>query len=292
MSILYKYLPNLGIEYFNNPTFKMSPPLLLNDPFEIAISSNVKKICKHIISDISTFDEKELMSYLKFTINTIGIISLSETHRNLLMWAHYANEHKGFCIGVDDDYIGEDERYSNLYNEAPIQNIPIKIKYDTKRFDFKLENQSSQSIVKSLSVHQLTVKSDDWMYEKEYRSIVNLLHNDKIVFTGKIPRRVHSIMKFLNSIDLSDGANVDEAYLSVRLAMSELSKYREVLFLKKIPSNKIKEVYLGHRFDKEMMRQLLRMADNENHPLHKAKIYKYSVHPSRFELTHKLIHST
>jgi hypothetical protein len=30
-----------------------------------------------------------------------GILTLSETDMNILMWSHYADEHKGVCIGIE-----------------------------------------------------------------------------------------------------------------------------------------------------------------------------------------------
>jgi hypothetical protein len=33
-----------------------------------------------------------------------GILSLSETHDNLLMWAHYADHHRGFVIQFDETH--------------------------------------------------------------------------------------------------------------------------------------------------------------------------------------------
>ena len=33
--------------------------------------------------------------------NTVGVLSLSETPNNLLMWAHYAAGHTGFVLALD-----------------------------------------------------------------------------------------------------------------------------------------------------------------------------------------------
>jgi hypothetical protein len=35
--------------------------------------------------------------------NTVGVLSLTETPNNLLMWAHYARNHQGFVIEFDTD---------------------------------------------------------------------------------------------------------------------------------------------------------------------------------------------
>lgn len=297
MATLYKYLPNLGINYFEQPTFKISPPLLLNDPFEFAISSEIKRAYRSYFKDnlkaIPHLDEKMLQDYLRHNLRSIGIISLSETHRNLLMWAHYADEHKGFCIGVEDDYLNIPDVIEPNISAIPVQNHPVKIKYDTKRFDLELHETSLNNLLNKLALSQLTVKSDDWMYEKEYRSIIYLLNHDKVIFNGELPKEVHFAINYMKTINLDtqDDEEADRAHSELNIAISALAKHKEVIFLKNIPNKKIKSVYLGHRFDKNDMRQLIKNVAKENHPLHNTNIYKYSIHLSRFELTPKLLHS-
>lgn len=297
MTTLYKYLPNLGINYFEQPTLKISPPLLLNDPFEFAISSEIKRVCRNYFKENSKapphLDEKVIQDYLRHNLSSIGIISLSETHRNLLMWAHYADEHKGFCIGIEDDYLNVSNTIEPNISAIPVQNHPIKIKYDTKRFDLEIHESSLNNLLNKLALSQLTVKSDDWIYEKEYRSIVYLLNHDKVIFNGSLPKEVHFAISYMKTIKLDtfDDEEADRSHSELNIAISLLARHKEVIFLKVIPTPKIKSIYLGHRFDKNDMKQLIKNVGNENHPLHNTKIYKYSIHPSRFELTPKLLHS-
>jgi hypothetical protein len=297
MATLYKYLPNLGIEFFEQPTFKISPPSLLNDPFEFSFSSEIKIAYRNYLRkklpNSFVVEEEKINHYLNHALNSIGIISLTETHRSLLMWAHYADEHRGFCIGVDEDYLENINNIEPNNNVIPIQNRPIKIKYDTKRFDLDINHPSFSNVLKALIMNQLTVKSDEWIYEKEYRSIVYLLNHDNIVFKGGIPRDVHIAMGFMKTIniDTQEEAEADRSHSALNIAMSALAKHKEVIFLKNIPHEKIKSVYFGHRFDKYDLREIIKNAKKEDHPLHKAKIYKYKIHPSRFELTPKLLHS-
>lgn len=297
MATLYKYLPNLGIEFFEQPTFKISPPSLLNDPFEFSFSSEVKiayrSYLREKLQNSSPIEEEKINHYLNHNLSSIGIISLTETHRSLLMWAHYADEHRGFCIGVDEDYLENIDHIEPNNRSIPIQNRPIKIKYDTKRFDLDFNQPSFSNVLKALVMNQLTVKSDDWMYEKEYRSIIYLLNHDKVLFKGDVPRDVHIAMEFMKTIDLDtqDEDVADRSHSALNIAISALAKHKEVVFLKNIPHEKIRSVYLGHRFDKNDLRQLIKNSKKASHPLHKAKIYKYKIHSSRFELTPKLLHS-
>ncbi|MCV2884796.1 DUF2971 domain-containing protein [Aestuariibacter sp. AA17] len=51
------------------------------------------------------FNSKTLGNNLRDTIErNIGILSLSKTNENLLMWSHYAQNHQGFVIGFNEEH--------------------------------------------------------------------------------------------------------------------------------------------------------------------------------------------
>ncbi|WP_421219423.1 DUF2971 domain-containing protein [Aeromonas enteropelogenes] len=289
---LYKYLPNLGIDYFEQPTFKITPPSLLNDPFESIISRDVAKLFRQLNITTGSLNINDAKRLLKHCISSVGIISLSETHRNLLMWAHYANEHKGFCIGVKNNYLENIRPLQPILESTPIYEQPIKVRYDTERFDFQISSKPLIDLFKKIVTHQLTVKSDDWMYEKEYRSIVCLLNHEKVKIIGDIPEKVRNAVLALRAINFKEDEFSQVDYAVIEMVVAELAKHRNALLLKIIPPEKIDRIYLGYRFDKNDMRKLLEKVENEKHPLHHVEIYKNSIHPSRFSLTSKLIHST
>lgn len=103
----------------------------------------------------------------------LGILSLTETPDNLLMWAHYAASHEGFVIGVDENH-----SYFNCKRSSDDDLRRLsKVKYVEKR--------------PSLSMTQLTVedvlltKSRQWEYEKEWRILRPLLEADKVIQDAK-----------------------------------------------------------------------------------------------------------
>lgn len=288
---LYKYLPNLGVDYFEQPTFKITPPSLLNDPFESIISNDVSRFFKRFNLTNKSCNMRDISNILKHCISSIGIISLSETHRSLLMWAHYANEHKGFCIGVKNNFLENDDPLAPVLESTPIHNIPVKVKYDTERFEIKYERMPAVELLKTILTHQLTVKSDDWMYEKEYRSIICLLNHDQVKIVGEIPEKVKDSIYCLQHLSFDPEKFTKSEYAMIELVITAFAKNRNALLLKNIPTEKIDRIYLGHRFDKNDMKELLKRVSNKNHPLHHVDIYKNSIHPNRFALTSKLIHS-
>jgi hypothetical protein len=112
---------------------------------------------------------EEMLAGLK----NAGVLSLSESHRNILLWSHYANDHKGICIEFErdiDDFLGNSSFcrpviYSEIY---PIPSIDDVLKHE----DF-LTNQI------------LFTKSKHWEYEKEWR-IWNTAGNKTHPIPGKI----------------------------------------------------------------------------------------------------------
>jgi hypothetical protein len=95
---------------------------------------------------------------------------LTTKNDNILMWAHYANEHKGICLGfktLDVD--------SKIYLEAG-ENIPIGEINDNKyipiwkvNYDKLPEPYNGIKQPPSETVKFLKTKAKDWEYEDEYR---------------------------------------------------------------------------------------------------------------------------
>jgi hypothetical protein len=85
--------------------------------------------------------------------NKFGILSLTSKKENLLMWAHYANSHQGFCIGFDKFILYEtiSGRLGPVIYSESFPKVGL--------FDDNLEGLT----------RILTTKSTDWKYEDEYR---------------------------------------------------------------------------------------------------------------------------
>ncbi|WP_323970686.1 DUF2971 domain-containing protein [Aeromonas hydrophila] len=281
--ILYKYYSKLPLSYFDKPNLKISPPETLNDPFESVIPEYLKSLT---IKDTREKYELDLtkdgkprdnssaqllneMEYLGM-LRSIGVISLSETSRNLLMWAHYANNHQGFCIGYDSKLIGnedsEDER-------LPISTSPVKIKYNNCRFDFTNIsiniNESHHEKLKSILLHILTTKSDEWIYEKEYRIILPLRNCDEVYYLGKDS----SIQKQINEIQ---PRNYKKSYTFI-------SNEPDFMFAKNISKKDIKSIHFGCRIDPIIENEILNKVLNDDEYKH-VMLYKYKTNSNRFEL--------
>jgi hypothetical protein len=96
-----------------------------------------------------------------------GIYSLSEEYNNELMWAHYGNSHKGYCIEYEFDKI-EDLDLKKANKETHLKHFDrfIKLKYEDK-----IPKNIDSLEPHNNFINYLSQKSMNWKYEKEVRLI-------------------------------------------------------------------------------------------------------------------------
>jgi hypothetical protein len=112
----------------------------LNDPFEL-LGIELKN---NDVRDALT-KEKSLIS------KNLGLICFSEDWQNPVQWGHYANNHKGICLGFEVD-------------NGRLHKVDyVKSRLSTETF----YNSDKQQRL-------LTTKFSHWSYEKEHRVIIDL----------------------------------------------------------------------------------------------------------------------
>ncbi|MYE90012.1 DUF2971 domain-containing protein [Candidatus Poribacteria bacterium] len=98
--------------------------------------------------------------------NYVGILSLSETWDNLLMWAHYAEEHAGFVLMLDGshNFFEGNVSFLGMTKPEPVQ-------YRSERPHTTIQEVIWEEI--------FLVKGSDWKYEKEWRYLKYLNDADE-----------------------------------------------------------------------------------------------------------------
>ena len=113
---------------------------------------------------LSLFFTKILYSLLNTQIPPTyitGISCLSESDSSLLMWAHYANNHKGMCV-----------EYELLKISNQLKFTPVPVIYTNDRVTLSsLESENLDHDTMKIFVESITTKSSEWNYEKEWRII-------------------------------------------------------------------------------------------------------------------------
>jgi hypothetical protein len=93
-------------------------------------------------------------------INQMGVACFTENLESILMWSHYADRHKGFCIEFDTNYppFSESEK---------LQRVIYSRKYPTLSVLDIMQPESEY-----MPIDILITKSKSWKYEKEWRLII------------------------------------------------------------------------------------------------------------------------
>ena len=86
------------------------------------------------------------------------LLSVSGTAKNVVMWAHYAERHKGMAIGIDFD---------DLFPSTRFIMTPIEYSKERPRINVLASPENS---CKEFEKAVMT-KSSDWEYEQEFRTL-------------------------------------------------------------------------------------------------------------------------
>lgn len=185
MRKLFKYLP-LRKKFFEDPLIRLTPSDGFNDPFDSKASR--KSLLRLVAcandsdgegfvreSDLENSANLSDIERLKGDFGQYGVLSLSESQDNLLMWSHYANEHKGVVVGYDCSagWLGINKQY--LLTNNPSTEVPLPVTYHKRRLDNLIDDELVYSYGEGKFLRAIFLsKSDEWIYEKEHRVILPL----------------------------------------------------------------------------------------------------------------------
>jgi len=175
---LFKYKPinQYTLDIIANDRIFYPLPDSFNDPFDTQCSfrqkytfsqstneNTLKKVFPdENLEDISAFTKKDLTKQInsfKRKLQNYGILSLAENAKDILMWSHYSEDHKGLCI--------EFER--NAENELGDKEKTRKVNYTKNYPSLSSKSLLSKKDTEKNLMRVLYTKSKHWSYEKEWR---------------------------------------------------------------------------------------------------------------------------
>lgn len=317
---LYKYM-KLREPFFTEPMIRATPLYSLNDPFEGLFNTNQLKAMNEAIekvhgkSDYQTsdvYDEEhdlhEHAGLMQQDVDDLGVLSFTEDYTNPLMWAHYAEEHFGIVVEFNfsepfftNSAIKSDERTFKFGENSflGVYEFPQKIMYrrELPRFnrpDMHVPKDKHDYLYRSFKKSILFTKSNDWIYEKEHRSIVELCEADRFVCddceyirnecskdetielvhdkeTGKI--QITFPADYRTYQELGDESIRHEVFLLSCQNKSTMHFFR-------INPNAISAVYFGHRCEHEEIERTIRKTHSLNH----LRIFKMKINDYQYQL--------
>ena len=131
------------------------------------------------------------IEYLKLINSYIGILSLSQTNNDILMWSHYCNSHSGVVLKLNVDH-----SFFQHLDKVTYPNSKERPRIKLSRRDYTQKE--------SLDLYQKVFfsKSPDWSYEKEFRDYKALVTGDN---TGEIDDSGFPIILFSFPQEIIEG---------------------------------------------------------------------------------------
>ncbi|MFA5702704.1 MAG: DUF2971 domain-containing protein [Advenella sp.] len=158
--LLYKYFSynENSLSCLLNYELWASKPAEFNDPFDSQLTIE--------------FCNKDNNKLFKDYTQSKAVSCFSKKMDSILMWSHYADSHKGFCIGID---------YPELENSDLLSCVNYSENFLEVDHENFLHSNKKGKINKEWE-KILTQKHIDWKYEEEVRLILQL---DDPVAKGK-----------------------------------------------------------------------------------------------------------
>lgn len=191
MSMLKCLMPEIRSKIFGNTNYrnvKIDEEFTIKD---VAIKNGIDEdvdeieLYKMLVKSIdhqSVYTVNELERMMIKTVESVNkknndtflIGCLAGSNKNRLMWSHYANNHKGFCVEYDFSDIGSD----NIPPILPIvyaKNRPIYPWKPQMRYTKNAFREALEQIVVGL-----LTKDEAWSYENEWRVMIKIQEKQNI----------------------------------------------------------------------------------------------------------------
>lgn len=231
-SHLYKYqnVTHYTLQSLADKKVWLSTPASFNDPFDCAINLDRSKLAESVAHAVekstknalvedslkvpSEEDElayEQLREGLGALMQTIGVLCLSEAPDEILMWSHYAEYHKGFCIEYTID------------ETSPLQTMAKPVKYTHEYPSLSVKNLPAGVTENFLDVCLYT-KAKQWSYEKEWRAIMDVggkLYEapapvSAIIFGARMPeahkRDIYEILRHTPGIEFREAFLLENTF--------------------------------------------------------------------------------
>jgi len=153
MRLYYFTTEKFGLESIRDRRLKIARVRELNDPFEwISMTGNkiVRKGMQRLRNELD---------------RDFGLICMSRNWQHPLLWGHYADKHKGLCLGFD------------VTTKAGFE----EVSYISQRPDWmELRQSDSDQFNWNLLRRLYLLKFEAWDYETEFRSVTQLKTKDPV----------------------------------------------------------------------------------------------------------------
>ena len=188
--MLYKYATSDRVDILQNMKVRFTPFDQLNDPFECwFLVEPMPSEKERATEDDYVAEWATVCVWLGNRIGQLGLLCLSRCCDNLLMWSHYASDHRGIVLGFDEyhDFFRQTASYIDPdYRTEEVIKLPG---FGTLR-DVRYASEVPRiEHGEQVPFHAFFTKGLDWEYEHEVRIFRSL--RDAPTITGDRLTRIH-----------------------------------------------------------------------------------------------------
>lgn len=137
------------------------------------------------LEDINRYQEEHEKILFKQQDEDYAILSMSGRWNSILMWSHYANNYKGYCIGF----------YENKMRESRIFGWGGPLMYN-KNNKYPVVKPNDRGMEKLFTVSH--TKSNEWKYEQEYRLSDLLITEDPDIRKARTRKVLNDFIAEIN----------------------------------------------------------------------------------------------
>lgn len=207
---IYHFVPaNYGLENLRLRRLKIATIQELNDPFEL------------LCIDLSNHELRaDMMAWKAEIARRFGMVCFSRTWRNPVQWSHYADRHRGLCLGfeVRDDSV------------HPVTYSGLRSRHEAREI-LERGSTSEATMLKFLST-----KYAHWHYEQEVRAFYRLKECDPVTglfFTDfaeslKLTEVVVGAESEITRSELENSLGDLASSISIRKAMLSFKSFRVI----------------------------------------------------------------
>jgi hypothetical protein len=213
--------------HFNDP-FEMSPLLVppTRDEMEKAFKligwepdQMERAVRRRFVADVEhALAGQSKPAVSREWLESIGVACFSTIGDDLLMWAHYATNHVGLCLGFDSKY-------------GPFSSArPVEYSSERPRIPAVRVLQTDELLVRNV----LLRKSEHWGYEKEWRAVKRPIRQDELDYYSQLVNEDHLKADEIADVLASEGGPGHYEFNPLAI--------RRVLLGARMPNDKKKEV--------------------------------------------------
>lgn len=311
-------------EFFDSLMIRATPFASLNDPYEgrynyeqfKAANKGMQEFAKKqgsFVEDTPDDFLKSVMEYIQYDFEAIGVLAFTEDYTNPLMWAHYADEHRGIVLEFDyDKPLFQDsrrklEKRASRFGKnrlGDVYEFPEKVMYRREIPSFERYEQVQvvgEYHFKKFLHDLFFTKSNDWLYEKEWRSIVQLSDADSIICeknellsktlskdkTIQVKNFDQDKIQIIYPNEYEMDEDIRNQSLKQEIALQLFSENANNINLFRLNPEAITRIYCGYRCDADQIKEFVRSNSKLTHL--ERNIYKIEIDQYSYQLNCNLV---